>query len=227
MTRIHDMGGRFGHGPVKPSEISSPIFEEPWHARALAVTLAAGALGRWNLDSSRHARERLPPADYARFSYYEKWLAGLADMLVRRNIATKEELSAPDALPRQPLDNNALRGAEVADKLAKVVPTTRGIGRQPRFPVGCSVRTWRPSGNKLVGGGHTRLPAYAAGCVGKIVMHHGTHVFPDSNAHFLGEAPEPLYAVEFESSELWGSSISSSNDVIVLDLWESYLIAAE
>ncbi|MDE0533733.1 MAG: nitrile hydratase subunit beta [Albidovulum sp.] len=227
MTRIHDMGGRFGHGPVKPSTLRSPKFEEPWHARALALTLAAGALGRWNQDSSRHSRERLPPNDYARFSYYEKWLAALAELLVQRNIVSKDELSAPESLPQQPLDGNALKGPEVAGALAKIEPTARKTGHQPRFRAGRLVRTRRPSGNMLVSGGHTRLPAYAAGCLGTVVRCHGSHVLPDSNAHFRGEAPEPLYAVSFESSELWGNSNSSSNDEIVLDLWESYLIPTD
>ena len=74
MTRPHDMGGRFGDGPVVP-EPERPVFHADWHKRALAVTLACGAFGKWNLDISRHARERLAPTDYARFSYYEKWIA--------------------------------------------------------------------------------------------------------------------------------------------------------
>ena len=79
MSRVHDMGGRFGDGAVAPGE--DAVFAAPWHGRALALTLAAGALGHWTIDASRHARESLSPRDYARFSYYEKWLAALADML--------------------------------------------------------------------------------------------------------------------------------------------------
>jgi nitrile hydratase len=82
MTRIHDMGGRYGDGPVTPGTTEEPVFVQTWHGRALALTLAAGALGRWNIDASRHVRECLPPADYARFGYYEKWLGGLANILV-------------------------------------------------------------------------------------------------------------------------------------------------
>ena len=68
--RLHDMGGRFGDGAVIPDTPDAPVFKHGWHARALALTLAAGSLGRWNLDTSRHARERLSPMDYSRFSYY-------------------------------------------------------------------------------------------------------------------------------------------------------------
>ena len=103
MTRPHDMGGRFGDGPVLP-EPETLIFAEDWHARALAITLAAGALGQWNIDTSRHARESLRPKDYARFSYYEKWMAALADLLVKKGVVTCEELdgATPEASPPPP-----------------------------------------------------------------------------------------------------------------------------
>ena len=71
MSRVHDMGGRFGEGPVVP-DADDVVFYTDWHARALAVTLAAGSLGKWNIDVSRHARESLSPKDYMAFSYYEK-----------------------------------------------------------------------------------------------------------------------------------------------------------
>jgi len=77
MTRPHDMGGRFGDGPVQPEPQGIAQSGAEWHPRALALTLAAGAHGKWNIDTSRHAREALAPKDYAKFSYYEKWMAGL------------------------------------------------------------------------------------------------------------------------------------------------------
>jgi len=92
MTRVHDMGGRFGDGPVTP-EAEDVIFHAEWHRRALALTLATGTLGKWNIDVSRHARECLAPTDYMRFSYYEKWIAGVADMLVARGVVSREELA--------------------------------------------------------------------------------------------------------------------------------------
>ena len=49
----------------------------------------------------RHGRERLPPADYAQYSYYEKWIAGLAKMLVEHGIASAEEIAAGRSLPRR------------------------------------------------------------------------------------------------------------------------------
>jgi nitrile hydratase len=77
-------------------------------------------------------------------------------------------------------------------------------------------------GNTLIDGGHTRLPSYARGKTGWIIAHHGTHVFPDSNAHRLGEAPEPLYSVGFYARDLWDTA-ENPEDEVVLDLWQSYL----
>ena len=58
---------------------------------------------------------------------------------------------------------------------------------------------------------------------GRIVSHHNAHVFPDSNAHFKGEAPEHLYSIEFSSEELWGLTCENKHDSVTLDLWEPYL----
>ena len=222
MTRIHDMGGRFGYGPVIPKP-GEKVFEEAWQARSLALTLAAGVLGGWNIDMSRHARERLHPREYTRYSYYEKWLAALANLLVETGI-----LDSADLLPRagdranQPLSQHALRADSVSSLFHRGSPVSRDTQRPPRFSAGDSVRARRLAENRLVPGGHTRLPAYAAGAHGCVLRHHGSHVFPDSNAHGLGEAPEPLYAVAFPAAQLWANPEHPCDEVI-LDLWESYL----
>ena len=222
MTRVHDMGGRFGDGPVVPEGEDAPVFEKDWHARALAVTLASGALGKWNIDVSRHARERLSPKDYTRFSYYEKWISALADLLVETGVLTLEDLKGEGANAPHPLAHKAMTKEAVPGVLAKGGPADRPSNVAPAFAVGQMVRTARPAANRLVDGGHTRLPAYAQGAKGKVLMLHGAHVLPDSNAHGLGEAPEPLYAVVFPASELWADA-ESPDDEVVLDLWQSYL----
>ena len=53
-----------------------------------------GATGAWNLDMSRHARERIPPADYLASTYYDIWRKGLERLLVERGLATAEEIAA-------------------------------------------------------------------------------------------------------------------------------------
>ncbi|MFT7593577.1 MAG: nitrile hydratase beta subunit [Paracoccaceae bacterium] len=222
MTRVHDMGGRFGDGPVVPELQGIVPFAADWHQTALSLTVASGALGKWNIDTSRHARESLSPKDYARFSYYEKWIAALADLLVETGLIDTEELKSGQAqLPAAP-DDFVVTAPRMAKVLAAGAPATRDCDVRQRFEIGQRVRTLRPAANRLVNGGHTRLPSYAAGAQGRILRCHGAHVLPDSNAHGLGEAPEPLYAVVFAAGELWAAP-ENPGDEVVLDLWQSYL----
>lgn len=223
MSRAHDMGGRFGDGPV-PIDRDDRVFHEDWHARAMALTVLSAAHGAWNIDASRHARETITPRDYTRFGYYERWMAGLADLLVARGLVREAEL-VNGAAPA-PMAATTLRAEAIPASQSLRVPYTRD-GGAPRFAPGDAVRTLNHSPNQAVPGGHTRLPRYAMGRVGQITRYHGAHVLPDSNAHFLGEAPEPLYAVTFTATELWGSGAEAAGDMMVLDLWESYLMPAD
>ncbi len=225
MTRVHDMGGRFGDGPVYPESDDVPIFSEDWHARALAVTVAADSLGQWNIDVKRHARERLSPQDYTRFSYYEKWISALADLLVETGVLTEKDLRGQASNDTHPLASRALKAEAVAGVLASGGAADRPSDIPARYKVGQTVRTVHPAANRLVDGGHTRLPIYASGATGKVMRLHGTHVLPDSNAHGFGEAPEPLYTVVFPASELWADP-ENPKDEVVLDLWQSYLVPA-
>lgn len=227
MTRIHDMGGRFGDGAVTPDAPDAQVFETGWHARACAVTVATGALGEWSIDRSRWFRECLAPKDYAAFSYYEKWMAGLADLLVDRGLVTPEELAAGTAAPAAAPHPKRLEAARVEAALSARNPYARPQAPAPRFAPGDRVRAALPARNvRGVEGGHTRLPAYAAGHVGTVLACHGAHVLPDSSAHRLGEAAEPLYNVAFAAADLWGAA-EGAGDEVILDLWDSYLEAAE
>ena len=82
MNGGHDLGGMHGFGPVE-IERDEPVFHHEWERRAFAITLAAGFLGKWNIDQSRFAREQMPPAEYLATTYYEHWLFGLEKLLQR------------------------------------------------------------------------------------------------------------------------------------------------
>lgn len=224
MTRPHDMGGRFGDGAVVP-EPEDEVFHEEWHKRALAVVLACGAFGKWNLDVSRHARERLKPTDYARFSYYEKWMGGLANLLVEKGVVSRAELSGEAEPAPSDLAEKMWKAEAIPGILSKGGPVDRPSNIAPTFAPGDDVVARPHPENTRVNGGHTRLPAYAAGARGKILRLHGAHILPDAHAHDLGEAPEPLYAVVFPASELWAHP-EHPGDEVVIDMWQSYLSPA-
>lgn len=216
MNGVHDMGGMHNFGPIA-IERDEPVFHADWEARALAVTLAMAAWGKWNIDASRYARESLPPADYLRYSYYERWIAALANMMVEHGLISEEELASGRPAPDRPKLTPPLNAEGARTVLRRGGPSQRPLEQPPRFAVGQRVRTVNRHPQ-----GHTRLPRYARGHVGEVVLHHGAHVFADSNAHFRGEQPQHLYAVRFSAQELWGAD-AAPRDSVTLDLWEPHL----
>ena len=93
MNGPQDLGGQMGFGPVAP-ETDEPYFHADWEKRALGLTISAGAMGHWNIDESRHARESLHPADYYASSYYEIWIKALEVLLERHGFVTADELAS-------------------------------------------------------------------------------------------------------------------------------------
>ena len=217
MNGIHDMGGMQDMGPIRHEE-NEPVFHAVWEGRVHAIARALDAWKMWNLDARRHAIELIPPADYLRMSYYEKWLASITELLVQRALVTRGEIESGAPAPGLPKKSPPLTAAE-----ASVAGVIRGNFMRPesdakaRFEVGQRVRTRNI--NPL---GHTRLPRYARGKEGAIDRLRGIFVFPDANAQFLGEQPQHLYSVRFRAQELWGDD-ASARDSVYLDMWDSYL----
>lgn len=219
---VHDLGGMHGLGPVQ-READEPVFHAPWEGRVLAMQRALSVHRLLVIDEYRHAIERLPPADYLTFSYYQKWLAGLERLAVEKGILTREEIDARAAhyaaSPDAPLPTRV--DPDLVDRAERMQTSRahfdRPATRPARFAVGDRVRTRREQPR-----GHTRLPRYARGRLGTIHAVHGFYVFPDTVAHGAGEDPQPLYSVCFEGAELWGES-TEPRERLYLDLWERYL----
>ena len=241
------MGGRFGYGPLnldnvklKGHENKSNVFDKPWHAKVWAFAHLTGALGIWNLDVSRRFRESLPINDYVNFSYYEKWLAALTNILVFYKLVTEAELKKVveetinkerSGLKTDEPKNKKCMGNpnwDAPDRIAVMKTLGWGGGSEreselkPKFLNGEKVETIFGNPNPDVKGGHTRLPGYAMGREGIIYAYRGVHVFPDKNAHGFGEEPQPLYTVEFSSRDLFGKDAEAYHKVF-LDCWEPYL----
>jgi nitrile hydratase len=217
-----DLGGQRGHGRVLDARGPDPegeLWHAPWEPRALALTLAMGATGQWNIDMSRAARESLP--DYARLSYYEIWMHALEALLVERGLVSAEEIAQGRALlPARALER-VLRAQDVGATLARGSPTERRSRAAPRYVVGDPVRTWAGEVPH-----HTRLPRYARGRRGVVVACLGVHVFADAHASGRGEMPLPLYTVAFEGRELWPEAADRAEAAglsVSIDAWEPYL----
>lgn len=218
MNGAHDMGGMHGMGPIRP-EGDEPVFHAPWEARVFALVRAMGAWGKWNIDASRHQRELIPAADYLRMSYYEKWLAGLLELMVEKGLVTREEIKSGRASFAG--TGSKAQPALTPDKVSRLIsqgsPANREPLTAPLFKSGDAIRTLN-----IHPEGHTRLPRYARAKHGTVDRVHGVFVFPDTNAAFGGENPQYLYCVRFAARELWGAQ-AGTRDAVYIDLWESYL----
>ena len=216
MNGPHDMGGMQCYGPVQP-EINEPLFHGEWEKKAMAMTVAMGFSGQWNLDISRFARGSLPPEFYLTKSYYQIWLAGLQNLMLERGMVTETELTSGTTEKEAMPVKRVITADEIPAALAAGAPVSRDVTTQAQYKPGDRVRTLNINPE-----GHTRLPRYVRGKTGVIAQVHGTHVFPDSNAAGHGEDPQWLYAVEFDATELFGHEAEAGNTVLA-DCWEPYL----
>jgi nitrile hydratase len=216
MNGVHDMGGQQDMGPVV-YEKNEPVFHAPWEGRIYALSRAVRAWRKWSLDTDRHALELLPPVDYLRMSYYERWVHRLEAQLVKYGLVSKEEIEGRKADPGSPKANPALSLATSDRWLNRGIPSSDEPKVRPLFKVRQRVRA-----RNINPTGHTRLPRYARGKFGVIVRDHGVYLFPDSNAHFQGEKRQHVYSVRFAARELWGEN-ASPRDSVHLDLWDDYL----
>ncbi len=87
MRSHHDMGGQPA-GPVERSEHELAY----WEKRVDALNVVLSDKGLRRVDESRRAIEGLAPDVYDRLSYYERWMAGIATILLQRGVITSDEL---------------------------------------------------------------------------------------------------------------------------------------
>ncbi len=220
MNGPQDSGGRHGFGPVNPQK-DEPLFHADWEPRAMAVTLACGAMGHWSIDESRHARENRAPGEYYSLSYYALWTTALEELLQRHGLVEADELKAGHSLRQTATPRRVLKADAVPAALAKGGPVDREAGAcQPAFKVGDIVRT-----RNIQPRGHTRLPSYARDKVGRIEAVQGFHVFPDHSAKGDESAAAWLYTVTFDATTLWGDD-APARDAVSIDAWEPYLTHA-
>ena len=213
----HDLGGQLEMGPINPEpESQEQVFHADWERRVFALTLATGMLGKWNIDESRHARERQDPLTYIQNSYYENWLEGLEKLLLEKGLVSTEELVLAANISSQTTEALSVPTPNLAAKiLASGARSTMETDSEALFCIGDRVLV-----KASETAGHTRAPKYTQGVIGTVAAQLGCHSFPDSNAQGFHEGKH-LYRVIFRGSDLWGSD--SVDAEVLVDLWEPYL----
>ena len=214
MNGVHDMGGMHGMGPIGYDK-NAPVFHDEWEGRAWALVRAMGPWGRGRWRSTRYELERIPPAEYLRMPYYERWFAVLVDRLLRSNLVTPSELAGgkPDpgaprpTLPPQPASTGQPGSARMDVQVRSRFKAGQGVRARNLHPVG-----------------HTRLPRYVRGKRGTVLRDHGVWALQDTNVDGepLGAKPQHVYTIRFAARELWGDA-ASPRDSMFVDLWEDYL----
>ena len=214
MNGVHDMGGMQNMGPVRV-EKNEPVFHAQWERRVFALDEAID--GDWPGGSGRYQKELIPPEEYLRMSYYERWLRSLSELLVKSGMVTRRELETGIAEGGNTKGRKVLRADEVRARIAGGFPSTSTVPATAKFHVGERVRA-----RNINTTGHTRLPRYARGKQGTIARDHGVFVFNDSLVQGLGAKPQHLYSVRFAARELWGYAAPAA-DSVHLDLWDDHL----
>jgi nitrile hydratase len=192
------------------------VFHEAWEGRVYGIDRSLRAFGKWNIDAWRHQIELIPPAEYLRMTYYERWLRANEGLLVTHRLVTPTELETglPDAGSAKLVPGLT---AASAGSLGRGIPSGYDPSVPPQFLVGQRVRA-----HDINPVGHTQLPRYARGKAGIIMIDHGVYAFPDTNALFQGEKRQHVYSVRFTARELWGDA-ASPHDTVNIDMWDDYL----
>jgi len=194
------------------------VFHAPWEARIYALTRAMRAWGKWNLDADRHALERLPPADYLRMSYYERWFHRLAKQVVEYGLVSKEEFDSGMAAPGSTKDTPAMTLATFPHWLSRGIPSSEDPNVRPRFKVRQRVRV-QPA---------TSVPRATRGCratsAARLASSFEITVsisFPTATRIFRVRSVS-TFTLSVSRPTSCGE-IVSPRDSVHLDLWDDYL----
>jgi nitrile hydratase len=210
MNGIHDMGGMQDMGPLQ-YEKNEPVFHADWERRVFAMV--------WATDTPpgfRYQRDIIPPAEYLRMSYYERWLTGFVALMLKHGVITRAELETGKPVPGT-RKGELITAVKVPAELTKGDTLIRNVPVAPRFQTGQRVRARNM--NPVT---HTRQPRYTRGKIGTIERDHGVFDFEDTASQQLDAKPQHVYSVRFAARALWGEE-ASRHDCVYVDMWDDYL----
>jgi len=216
MDGIHDLGGKQGFGIIDRAHEDDP-YHGDHDARAYGLSVSLRAERPYPIDWFRHVRELIDPVDYLTRPYFDSWLQTSLALAIDRGVLELDEVTGKKTSVTAFEDAKPMTPEDVRQMVVTPPNFERPTNQKPSFAIGGKVLT-DAHGHT----GHTRLPAYARNAVGVIHAHHGAHPLPDAEARGQ-DVIEHLYTIEFLASDLFPEV--TNNDVIYLDLWESYLAA--
>ena len=87
---VHDRGGSPTRAPIDRRERGLA----DWELLADALMGALIARGLMNVDEMRRGIESMPPDEYERASYYERWVHSMETILTEKGVLAEGELDA-------------------------------------------------------------------------------------------------------------------------------------
>lgn len=87
--RHHDMGG-LEAGPIDREEHG----KAPWEKRVDALMVLLGQRKLLSVDELRRGIEELGADAYDRYTYYERWMASMTNILLEKKVVEVSELGA-------------------------------------------------------------------------------------------------------------------------------------
>lgn len=85
---VHDRGGWRDDTPIDRAEHELA----GWEMLMDAIVGSLGTRGAMNVDELRRGIEEMPPAEYERASYYERWLFSVEHVLTEKGVLAAGEL---------------------------------------------------------------------------------------------------------------------------------------
>jgi len=213
------MGGMHGFGAVVAPRSGLP-YHERWEPRVFALW-AISEVDDLGAGSGRRLRETMPPDEYLRASYYERWLWSNERRLLAKSTIAPGEIDAwvsrlaTGGIP--PVVDDLDQARRVLDGV-RTQTSELGTAGETAFQPGDAVRVLR-----MHPPGHTRCPRYVRGAQGIVDAVRGTYPLPDDGPR--RREIEPVYSVAFSSEDVFGVGDEPAWR-LYLDLQESYLEAA-
>lgn len=204
----HDIGGdTSAYGPLTALRVDRADELQDWEVRCHSLFAVLAVKKVVSTDGLRRAIEALTPRQYASWTYYEKWAAGMTTLLLEKGVVSSKELD--DALFGKGKELNSSNEGKPTYNRGDFV----------------KVRSYRQDGSGIEWRRpHIRVPGYAYGVRGVIERVCDVHDDPSFLAFGLNAPKVRLYRVRFKMRDIWPEHTDKDgDDVIEAEVYEPWL----